>query len=448
MGAIALIRLSGNKSISIADSIFRNPSGRSIAALKGGQIIYGNIFLPSDDTIIDEVVISLFRAPHSFTGEDTVEMACHGSTHIQRRILQLLIDSGARLARPGEFSKRAFLNGKMDLSQTEAVADLIASKNEAARRIAMQQMKGSLSTRLKELRSKIVEFSSLLELELDFSDQDVEFADRSQLRLLLSETDNYVLHLARSFSLGDAIKNGIPVAIIGLPNAGKSTLLNRLLGEDRAIVSDIPGTTRDSIEETIHMGDVELRLIDTAGIRHTTDTIESIGIERALNRATKAMVILLLVDVNSSQNDINSLSSILKNHINKEQQHILLVINKIDTNTTHQTDLSSLPCDEKVCISALDGQGMEQLQEALVRITMTREADNEDIIITNARHYEALIRAHEALTRVQQGIEANISGEFISLDIHDATDALAEITGEISSQEILNNIFSKFCIGK
>lgn len=453
MGAIAIVRMSGADAAAIGDRIFRPAvSGRSLSSLKGGRTVYGQI-IDEKCVPVDEVVATVFRNPHSFTGEDIVELACHGSVYIQRTILKLLIDNGARLARPGEFSKRAFINGKMDLSQTEAVADIISSRSEAARRVAFSQMKGSFSKKLKELREKLIHFCSLLELELDFSDQEVEFADRTQLIALVREVDEYVVGLANSFQYGDAIKNGVPVAIVGPPNAGKSTLLNILLGEERAIVSDIPGTTRDVIEDTIHLGDVELRLIDTAGIRETDDKIESIGIERTLQRVEKALIVVVVIDCTMQKTDLTAFAEQLKRSLTSDKK-LLLVVNKIDQKQGESLDYSSIfdgiQITQTVCISAAENLGIADLESALIQLSSLKETQTEDIIVTNARHYEALTRAHENLQRVDLGLKDGLSGEFVSMDLRAANNALGEILGEggISSQDVLNNIFKNFCIGK
>lgn len=453
MGAIAIVRLSGTEATVIADRVFRPvKEGRTLSSVKGGRTVYGHI-VANNGEAVDEVVVTVFRNPHSFTGEDIVEIACHGSVYLQQSILNLLIDNGARLARPGEFSKRAFINGKMDLSQTEAVADIISSRSEAARRVAFSQMKGSFSKKLKELRERLVHFCSLLELELDFSDQEVEFADRRQLIDLVKEVDSYVVKLASSFKYGDAIKNGTPVAIVGPPNAGKSTLLNILLGEERAIVSDMPGTTRDVIEDTIHMGDVELRLIDTAGIRDTEDKIESIGIERTLQRVEKALIVVVVIDCTMTKEELGDFSAHLKQSLSKDKK-VLLVVNKIDKQQGREMRYDDLfegiDISRTVSISAAEGKGIEELELALIELSTLRETLTEDIIVTNARHYEALTRAHENLARVLAGLTDGLSGEFVAMDLRAANASLGEILGEggISSQEVLNNIFRNFCIGK
>ena len=482
-GAIATLRLSGPNAIGIADSVFQSArKGKRLADQLAMTMHYGHIMDRAKDgdsaccEPIDDVVVGLFRAPHSFTGEDTVEITCHGSPLVQRRILQRLIDAGARMATAGEFTKRAFVNGKMDLCQAEAVADMIAAESDAARRVAYGQMRGGFSQRLSDLRLKLVEFASLLELELDFSEEDVEFADRTKLEALLADTLSVVTRLTDSFRLGNAIKVGIPTAIVGEPNAGKSTLLNALLCEERSIVSDIQGTTRDTVEETLAVGDLTFRLIDTAGLRSTTDVIEAEGVRRSLRAARQALVVVYVLDAawgaaratdaietlwNNIRSDAHEASVHDNNHDNNhvnnkdkhlDAKHLIVCVNKTDVASGYWANeawAQSVGAEKIVPMAARNGEGIEDLKQALVDVVgLHGHTQADDVMVTNERHYEALRRAVDALTRVQEGLTLGTSGEFISLDLHEATDALASITGEVSSQEVLNRIFEKFCIGK
>ncbi len=452
MGPTAALRLSGPDAIAIADKIFSSSVKEKTLATQAPRTLHYGTIHATDGTDIDQVIVSIFRAPHSFTGEDVVEISCHGSVVIQRRMLQLLIEAGARMATAGEFSKRAFVNGKMDLSQAEAVADLIAAESEAARRVALSQLKGGFSDKLKELREKLVHFSSLLELELDFSEEDVEFANRTELLTLIDNISEIITHLTNSFRLGNAIKKGIPTVIVGAPNVGKSTLLNMLVGDERAIVSDIQGTTRDAIEELINIGDLTFRLIDTAGIRKTDDKIETLGIERTFRHIDRAQIIILLLDATRPLADAEAQLKEVSQHINPSLQKLVIVINKIDVAPSTWADdawRQTHNAAALIKISARNGQGMQALQDALTTIaTNGQNINSEDIIVTNARHYEALTLALDALARVREGLGTNLSGEFVAIDLHEAIDALASITGEVSSQEVLNNIFAHFCIGK
>lgn len=430
VGGIAIIRVSGEESISIVDTLF---SGRvALSDAKANTVHYGRIqhSVVSDQTpeILDEVMCSVFRAPHSFTGEDTVEIACHGSLYIQQTLLHWLIDAGSRMAQPGEFTRRAFLNGKMDLAQAEAVADLIAAQSKAEKDLALSQLRGSVSTELAKLRERLLHFTSLIELELDFADhEELEFADRSELADLAVEIETNLHSLIASFRTGNAIRNGIPVAIVGAPNVGKSTLLNALLGEQRAIVSDIQGTTRDTIEDTLIIDGILFRLIDTAGLRETNDTIESMGIERSRKAASNAQIIVYLSDDGQWTMDIGHSGTIIK------------VRNKADL-------LPKANSQELIAISAKNGD-IEPLKQELVRIA--RESmQTSAVMLSNARHYEAVCRAHDAIQRVQQGLADGLSGELLSMDLQDCLNALGEVTGQITNQEVLSNIFSKFCIGK
>ncbi len=455
MGAIAVIRLSGEQSFSICDSIFESSTkGKRIVEQKANSVHFGSIV--ENETHIDEVLISIFKNPHSFTGEDIAEIACHGSPYIQQQILQLLIKNGARLATPGEFTQRAFLNGKMDLSQAEAVADLIASQSEAARRVALQQMRGGFSNELINLRAQLLHFITLVELELDFSEEDVEFANRSELSALVDEIEQLIAKLCKSFSLGNAIKNGIPVAIVGHTNAGKSTLLNTLLQDDRAIVSDIHGTTRDVIEDTINIEGISFRFIDTAGIRTTADKIESLGIERTYNKISKAQIVLLMLDVNDPDEKIHEAISNVKDRITDDQQQLIVVINKTDLiedivvdNRFNQSSFRELSgTDSIVPISAKQQQNIEVLTSELLKTVNLTALDNDEVIVTNARHYEALQKSLEAIMRVSEGLKTGLSGDLLSQDIREVLHYLGEITGHINTDEVLGNIFKNFCIGK
>jgi len=437
-GALGVVRVSGPDAIRLTDSIFRSASKHPLASAAPYSLCYGQI-VDGTGAVIDDVLVSVFRAPHSFTGQDSTEIYCHGSQYILQRICQLLINAGCRQAEPGEYTQRAFLNGKMDLSQAEAVADLIASTSAASHRLAMNQMKGGFSRELRSLRDQLLQFTSLIELELDFSEEDVEFADRSQLEQLAAQIDDIITRLAQSFSTGDAIRNGVPVAIIGQTNTGKSTLLNQLLHDDRALVSDIQGTTRDSIEDTTTIGGVLFRFIDTAGIRQTTDTVESMGIERSYRKAREASIILWMTDEAhpadaETEKTIGELS---------EGKHLIKVHNKCD-------DAYALPqpTDTDVWISAKYGYGLEQLNNLLVKAAAIPEISEQDVIVTNMRHYESLIKAQECIRRVRQGLKDRISGDFLSQDIRQCIHHLSTITGDITTDDILGNIFSHFCVGK
>ena len=391
------------------------------------------------EDILDQVLVSVFRAPHSFTGEDVVEIACHGSMYIQQTLLQWLVDAGCQLAKAGEFTQRAFLNGKMDLTEAEAVADLIAAQTKAEKDLALSQLRGGISNELAMLRERLLTFTSLMELELDFADhEELEFADRSELFALAQEIDTTIGNLVRSFKTGNAIKQGIPVAIIGAPNVGKSTLLNALLGEERAIVSDIQGTTRDTVEDTLVLDGMLFRFIDTAGLRQTDDTIESLGIERSRQAAQKAAVLIHLQD---STQPIDILAEL--DDINEKK--IIQVYNKVDL---LGKEAMRQECDEaRIYLSAKSGN-VEVLKQELITFAREQYDTRNAVTISNTRHYEALVRAQEAIQRVQDGLQMQISGEFLSMDLQDCLSALGEITGQITSQEVLNNIFGKFCIGK
>lgn len=448
-GGVAVVRVSGPGAIAICNTLFvPRTEGKDLLSQKAYTLRYGSICREGE--LIDDVLIALFRAPHSFTGEDTVEITCHGSTFIQQQILQALIGKGCRSALPGEYTQRAFLNGKMDLSQAEAVADLIASTSAGQHKLALNQMRGGFSNELSLLRSQLLDFTSLIELELDFSEEEVEFADRSNLRQLATGIEQLIRRLADSFSVGNAIKNGIPVAIIGETNAGKSTLLNLLVGEERAIVSDIHGTTRDVIEDTINLSGITFRFIDTAGIRETSDTIEHLGIERTFQKLRQASIVLWVIDLTSPTASIEALSDVIVPQT--DDKHLILVFNKADLLSPSdlaekQQVLKGVPVP-RLYISARQRNNTDLLQQQLIEAAALPAISNSDIIVTNIRHYEALTKAHEAILRTLSGLDTNISGDFLSQDIRECMHYLGEITGHISNDEILGNIFGKFCIGK
>ncbi|MEG1615923.1 MAG: tRNA uridine-5-carboxymethylaminomethyl(34) synthesis GTPase MnmE [Bacteroidales bacterium] len=448
VGGVAVIRVSGPKAIEICDQIFKPfKAGNHLANRKAYSLTYGNIVNENGENL-DDVVVALFRAPHSFTAEDTVEITCHGSIYIQQQILQLLIKKGCRTATAGEFTQRAFLNGRMDLSQAEAVADLIASTSAATHKLAMNQMRGAFSNELVTLRAELLNLTSLIELELDFSEEEVEFADRQQLRDLADRIHTLISKLSNSFSVGNAIKNGIPVAIIGETNAGKSTLLNVLLKEERAIVSDIHGTTRDVIEDTININGLTFRFIDTAGIRDTQDKIESMGIELAFRKLEQASIVLWMIDSTQSTAQIEELASRILPKVTS--QKLIMVFNKIDqiSDAKREQLNEMLPGPDRIFISARQRFNTDELESLLVKTANLPEIGNNDVIVTNVRHYEALCRALDAINRVRDGLQANISGDFLSQDIRECMHYLGEITGQISNDEILGNIFLNFCIGK
>ena len=441
IGGIAVVRVSGPSAISICDKVYRPfKAGNTLASRKTHTLTYGQIIDPESGEVIDEVVASVFRAPHSFTGEDVIEISCHGSLYIQQRILDVILSvEGIRLAEPGEFTRRAFRSGKMDLSQAEAVADLIAATTAASHRLAMSQMKGSISRKLDGLRLQLLNMTSLLELELDFSEEDVEFADRSQLLSLAHQIDDEVTRLASTFSAGQAIKNGIPVAIIGAPNVGKSTLLNQLLKDDRAIVSPIQGTTRDLIEDTITLGGYLFRFIDTAGIRDTSDQIEALGIERSLRAAERAHIIILLSEPEVPFIDFEP----------RPDQEVIRIINKSDLAASHDETKSLMSDDSPIIhLSALTGEGVAALEQHLIELARPVESQG-DIVLTNRRHYEALNTAHDHLLRVSDGLTQQLPGDLVAEDLRAVIDSLNSILGKsITSQDTLNNIFKNFCIGK
>jgi tRNA modification GTPase len=451
-GAIAVIRISGQQCIAICNKIFY-PLNKSINLddQKGFIIILGEIC--SGDEIIDEVLLSIFRAPHSYTGENSVEISCHASPYIIRKILELLIINGAISATPGEFTQRAFFNGRIDLSQAEAVADIIASKTSSSHKIALNQMRGGFSAEISRIRAELLNFASLIELELDFGEEDVEFADRKELKAIITVVKELTDRLATSFMLGNVLKNGIPVAIVGKPNSGKSTLLNCLLMEERAIVSEIPGTTRDTIEDTIVIDGIEFRFIDTAGLRETSDVIEALGIKKTHEKISQASVVLLIDEISDPAESINKRAHSIRQMIKESDKHLIILINKIDTaSADRQSELANEIIleenDTLLFISAKEKTGLDNLRSALSEAVVKERLSSDDVIITNIRHYEALIRVSESLGRVMSGLEDQIPEDLIAIDIRQAIHYLGEISGEITSDEILSNIFRNFCIGK
>ena len=487
-GAISIIRVSGEDSLAIADKVI-DVKGESLSETEGYRLRYGTIFA-DDGSVLDNVIVSVFRAPHSYTGENSVEISCHASRFIVNEVLELLVNAGARIAAPGEFTRRAFVNGKMDLAQAEAVADVIASQSAAAHRVAMNQLKGGFSSELKTLREKLLTMTSLLELELDFSEEDVEFASRSELGALVEETLTHIVRLTDSFSRGNAIKNGVPVAIVGATNTGKSTLLNALLGEERAIVSDIAGTTRDTIEETLNLGGVMFRFIDTAGIRETDEVVEKIGIERTFKKLNEASIILGMTDLSRGEDSVLADAEYIWSKVNasSSDREFVLLVNKCDVDGIESVAAGSgagyvengseagcagtgyeaghagkagkmarieAALREKgivtkmIPISAKTGSGLPELTAALAEIGRRITGDTDETLVTNIRHYEALSRAATALGRVRDGLKvATLPPDLIAQDLREALYHLGEIVGEISTDEVLGNIFRKFCIGK
>lgn len=432
---MGVIRVSGPRAIEICNGLF---PAKDLSSEKGFTLHFGTIEFQGET--VDEVLLSLFRNPTSYTGEDLVELSCHGSFFVLKRVLEVLVASGARLAQAGEFTERAFLNGKMDLSQAEAVGDLIASETAAAHRTSMYQLRGGWSQEISEMREKLIHFASMIELEMDFSEEDVEFADRGQLKSLINEIQEYLRRLIQSFQLGNAIRNGVSVVIAGKPNAGKSTLLNALFKEERALVTDIAGTTRDTIEEELILEGIKFRFVDTAGLRQTTDKVEALGVERTHQKVREASILLYLFD--ASKEDEAEVEAQLNDIPTVEGRHRILVGNKVDQGQLSYNTLSP------IFISAKEKRGVNELQSALVHAVNAGQVSIEDTIITNARHLNALQQTDDALMRTLDGIDRGNSGDLIALDIRQALNFLGEITGEISHEDLLDNIFSKFCIGK
>lgn len=453
-GAIAIIRISGKDAVAIAEQVFQSVSGKAISKQKTHTIHLGHIV--DGAKVFDQVLLSIFKNPHSYTGEDVIEISCHGSTYIQQQIIQLLLRKGCRMAQAGEFTLRAFLNGKLDLSQAEAVADLISSDNEASHQIAMQQMRGGFSNEIAKLREELLNFASLIELELDFAEEDVEFADRTQFNDLLNRIEFVLKRLIDSFAVGNVIKNGIPVAIVGEPNVGKSTLLNALLNEERAIVSDIAGTTRDTIEDELVIDGIGFRFIDTAGIRETKDVVESIGIKKTFEKIEQAQVVLYLVDglqlsVDSKLDEL--LVEIGKTQNLYPQKPILVIINKKDLVsediiTKTKEKLAEVSELKTLFISAKQKDGVEDLKEQLLSFVNTGALRNNETIVTNTRHYDSLLKALDEIQKVKFGLQSNLSSDLMAIDIKQALYYFGEITGEVTNDELLGNIFANFCIGK
>ncbi len=446
MGGIAVIRVSGDNAL---DAVQRRWRGKPLSQMSSHTAHLGHI-IDSHGDLLDEAVLTVFRAPNSFTGEDVVELSCHGSMWIQQQVVATLIDAGCRAATGGEFTQRAFANGKIDLSQAEAIADVIASQSRASHHVAMNQMRGAFSRKLSALRSQLLQFVSLIELELDFSEEDVTFADRSRLTTLATNIKSVIDSLAASYHDGNAIRNGLPVAIVGPTNAGKSTLLNALLGDERALVSDIKGTTRDVIEDTIVMGGTLIRFIDTAGIRESQDVIESMGIERSFKKMDEARIVLWMIDATAPAMELDEFYSQVHDHC--RDKAVIAVVNKIDASTAQPAidRLNTLSFNGKIVkISARESTGVDQLkQEIIAQAALPGVSDENAVIVTNSRHYHALVRAGQAIDRTLQGLESNLSGDLLSQDIRECMHYLGEITGEISTDDILGEIFAHFCIGK
>ena len=454
-GAIAVIRISGENAIAIAASVFESVSGKDIGKQKSHTLHLGHII--DDRKVIDQVLLSIFKGPNSYTGEHTIEISCHGSTFIQQQIIQLLLRKGCRMANAGEFTLRSFLNGKMDLSQAEAVADLISSDNEASHQIAMQQMRGGFSNEIKQLRQELLNFASLIELELDFAEEDVAFADRTQFKELLNRIEFVLKRLIDSFAVGNVIKNGIPVAIVGEPNVGKSTLLNALLNEERAIVSEIAGTTRDTIEDELVIGGIGFRFIDTAGIRETADVIESLGIQKTFEKIEQAQVVLYLVDGSRLSVD-GKLETLLlevgKTRNQFPQKPILVIINKMDLISPENVSIIDKKLTKNIqqlttiYISAKENIGVDELKNQLLSFVNTGALRNNETIVTNTRHYDSLLKALDEIQKVNYGLQTNLSSDLMAIDIREALYHFGMITGEVTNDELLGNIFANFCIGK
>jgi tRNA modification GTPase len=442
MGAISVIRISGSKAISITEKLFKTKGNKILSKQKSHTVHLGNLM--KNNFVLDEVLVTIFNGPNSYTGEDTIEISCHGSTYIQQKIIDLYIENGIRVATPGEFTLRAFLNGKMDLNQAEAVADLIASENEGSHNLAIQQMKSGFSNDLKKLRSELLHFSSMIELELDFSQEDVEFAERNEFKKLINKITKELGDLINSFSSGNVLKNGIAVAIAGKPNAGKSSLLNTLLNEDKAIVSNIPGTTRDSIEDSLIIDGIKFRFTDTAGLRKTDDVIESKGIEKTKEKIRQAKILIYLFDVNDT--NLDEINSDIESFKRKDLS-VILVRNKVDLEIVSKHLFKELKNLNFLEISANDNNSVNILKNKLLDEVNILNPHT-DTIVSNSRHYQALINAMTAIKDVSNGLESNISGDLLSIDIRKSIEHLAEITGEITNDDVLGNIFSNFCIGK
>lgn len=455
-GAIAIIRVSGKDALTIAASVFESVSGKDLLKQKTHTIHLGHII--DGAKVYDQVLLSIFKGPNSYTGENVVEISCHGSTYIQQQIIQLLLRKGCKMAEPGEFTLRAFINGKLDLSQAEAVADLIASENEASHQIAMQQMRGGFSNEIAKLREELLNFASLIELELDFAEEDVEFADRTQFYDLLERIEFVLKRLIDSFAVGNVIKNGIPVAIVGEPNVGKSTLLNALLNEERAIVSEIAGTTRDTIEDELVINGISFRFIDTAGIRETKDVVESIGIKKTFEKIEQAQVIVYLLDSSGildfrfQTSDSSKLDNV-KIEVEKIRNQfplkpLVIIGNKADTLSESQIQNLKSEIPEILLISAKENTNIEALKNQLLSFVNTGALRNNETIVTNTRHYDSLLKALEEIQKVKFGLQSNISSDLMAIDIRQALYYFGEITGQVTNDELLGNIFANFCIGK